>query len=245
MTRSHPCLSERRVDFCEIIQYPSRPYCLTHHRFLPSTENYNMVQTAEDGTVPKFHGANWIDLNRMIALATFQFLQDDDYTGDEARKCAYLASRFEGAALDWVAARHTTNPTTLFTTFDEFIRQVRQAFGIADNNITAILRHELDALKWSSDVPVFFAEFDRITLGLGIQDHSTKIATLNAKLPQNIKEKFAEQALAFENYETMRERLVTMWALNPHRPAAGALAGRKQKRKKNEKKKDDLPGTKN
>lgn len=94
---------------------------------------------------------------------------------------------------------------------------MREAFGVADNNITALLRRDLDQLQWSPNVPTFFAEFDRLTLGLGIQAHETKVAMVEAKLPSPIKKLLAEQALSFSNYDTMRERLNCMWALDPTR----------------------------
>jgi hypothetical protein len=64
----------------------------------------------------------------------------------------------------------------VFAQFDGFIVATREAFGIADNNITALLRRDLDFLTWRSDVPVFFSEFDRLTLGLGITSHEIRIA---------------------------------------------------------------------
>ena len=93
----------------------------------------------------------------------------------------------------------------------------RQAFGIADNNITTLLRRDLDQLKWRSDVPVFFTEFDRLTLGLGITSHETRCAMVEQKLPPRMKQLLAEQALSFANYDTMRERFNCMWALDPSR----------------------------
>lgn len=168
-----------------------------------------------DSTEPKFNGSNWQELNRIIALARFQFLQDDDYE-DEGKCCAYLSQRFEGPALDWVASAHATS-RTLFQSFDQFIEEVRQAFGVADNNITALLRRDLDHLAWSAEVPSFFAQFDRLTLGLGIASNETKIAMIESKLPPHMKKLLAEQALSFSNYDTMRERLNCMWALDPTR----------------------------
>jgi hypothetical protein len=169
---------------------------------------------------PKFNGSNWIDLNRVLALARFQFIQDDDYDTNDPRKCAYVASCFEGPALDWVASAHTSTPA-MFNDFDGFVTAVRQAFGIADNNITALLRSELDQLRWGSDVPVFFAEFDRLVLALNISDHGTRIAMVEAKLPHQIKVLLSEQALSFSNYDTMRERLNCMWAIDPNRKKTG------------------------
>jgi hypothetical protein len=177
-----------------------------------------MVATV-DKDDDKFNGSNWQALNRVVALARFQFLQDSDYDGEDGRKCAYLASRYEGPALDWVASISTTSPAVL-SDFDGFVTATREAFGIADNNITALLRRDLDQLTWSPDVPVFFAEFDRLTLGLGITSHETRVAMVESKLPQSMKVRLAEQALSFANYDTMRERFNCMWALDPSRGKA-------------------------
>jgi len=164
----------------------------------------------------KFNGSNWQALNRVVALCRFQFLQDSDYDGEGAKKCAYLASRFDGPALDWAA----TLPAAGLSNFEGFVTATRQAFGIANNNITALLRRDLDQLQWSPDVPVFFAEFDRLTLGLGITSHETRVAMVESKLPSVMKIRLAEQALSFANYDTMRERFNCMWALDPSRGRA-------------------------
>lgn len=164
----------------------------------------------------KFNGSNWEDLDRLIALSNFKFLQDDDFDDNEPRKCAYLATLFEGPALDWAASTHLNNAGAL-ESFPGFITACKQAFGVEASNIQALRRKALDDLRWGPDVPVFFAEFDRITLQLGITDHGTKIVMVRGKLPQLWLKLLADQALDFANYETMRERLITMWALDPTR----------------------------
>lgn len=164
----------------------------------------------------KFNGSNWQDLNRIIALARFNFLQDTDYDDNDERKCAYVASRFTGPALDWAA---TLTPAS-FTHYEGFITAAREAFGIADNNITALLRRDLDSLQWNSNVPVFFSEFDRLTLALQITSHETRVAMVEAKLPMAMKIRLAEQCLSFANYDTMRERFNGMWAMDPSRGRA-------------------------
>jgi len=174
--------------------------------------------TSIDASDIKFNGSNWQALNRVVALCKFSFLQDEDYDDNEQRKCAHLASRFEGPALDWAATVSST-PASM-NNFDAFVTATREAFGIADNNITALLRRDLDQLQWSSDVPVFFAEFDRLTLGLGITSHETRVAMVESKLPIAMKIRLAEQALSFANYDTMRERFNCMWALDPSRGKA-------------------------
>lgn len=167
-------------------------------------------------TEPRFNGSNWQALNRIIALAKFQFAQDDNFDDDDEKKCAYLAQRYDGPALDWVASVYSSTPGVM-ASFTQFVDATRQAFGIADNNITALLRRDLDQLQWHTEVPVFFAEFDRLTLALGITSHETRVAMVEQKLPPHIKQLFAEQALSFSNYDTMRERCNMMWALDPKR----------------------------
>lgn len=161
-----------------------------------------------------FHGNNWEDLDRIVALAKFEFLQNDDYDDNDVRKCAYLSQRLAGPALDWVTNTYTSSAAS-FEEFDGFIVALKQAFGVEANSIQAIRRRGLDDLRWGVNVPVFFAEFDRLTFQLNITDHGTKIMMVQTKLPVSVKTLLAQQALDFANYETMRERLITMWALAP------------------------------
>jgi len=191
--------------------------------------------TKDHDDVEKFNGSNWQALTRIIALAKFEFLQNDDYQIDHddgthsphhSARCAYLAQMFDGSALDWVAAAHSTTPA-IFTSFEGFVEATREAFGIADNNIKALLRRDLDALQWDDDIPVFFAEFDRLTLALAITSHETRINMLMGKLPQRLKILLAEQSLSFDNYDTMRERFNGMWAMDPTRGKKVTLGKKK------------------
>lgn len=175
-----------------------------------------MVSAPDD--THRFNGSDWQMLNRVVALARFQFTLDDEFDNNEARKCAYVAQHFTGPALDWVST--LPNQAAVFTHFDGFVEATRQAFGIADNNITALLRRDLDQLSWQSDVPIFFAEFDRLTFALGITSHETRVAMVEQKLPLAMKLRLAEQALHFANYDTMRERFNCMWAMDPTRGQA-------------------------
>lgn len=207
-----------------------------------------MVGAFEERIV--FYGNNWEDLDRLVALARLHFLQDSDYDADHpTQQCAFLAGNFGGPALDWVSTA-LSNAPAVFNDFDGFVVAVKQAFGVEANGITALRRAQLDQLRWGSDVPVFFAEFDRLTLQLGVTGHETKINMVHAKLPLALKAKLAEQALGFANYDTMRERLITMWALDPHRNAAGPSAPAKKSRcgscgKKGHTAKDCRGGSKN
>lgn len=189
----------------------------------------------EDKPSITFNGSNWQELNRLVALSRFKFLIDDKYTiehddgttsPNHPARCACLARNYEGPALDWVASV-TAVSADAFSDFEGFIVATRQAFGVADNNITALLRRDLDQLAWQNDVPVFFAEFDRITLALGISSHETRVAMVEGKLPLKMKILLAEQSLSFSNYDTMRERFNGMWAMDPTRSKSVTLGKKK------------------
>lgn len=170
-----------------------------------------------------FDGSNWQELTRLVALAHFKFLQsaaleDDPYAGASA-KCAYLCSRFSGPALDW-AASQLLNPTLNFANFDAFVTNARNQFGISDDGLRAQHRGQLEALKWQTDLPIFFAEFDRLCTLMHLQGDEVKIAMVRSKLPVHVQKLLAEQALDFHDYGTMRERLLTMWNLDPNKQTA-------------------------
>lgn len=166
-----------------------------------------MVQSPNKD-IPPFDGSNWEQLSRLVALSHLVFLQDGDYEEDEGARCAYLASHFTGAALDYIAAARVANPQ-LMNTFDGFVNNVRGHFAITDEALQICRRRELEELKWE-DAPVFFAEFDRLTALLGLNGHDTKIVLLTDKLPVKYRRLLAEQSLTFANYDTMRQRVLNM-----------------------------------
>jgi hypothetical protein len=186
-----------------------------------------------------FSGHDWENLNRLVALSRFKFTIDGDFWTDgpndtrvphHAPRCAFLASQFEGPALDWVASVHTSNPA-VFNDFEGFITAVREGFGVADDNIKALCQTKLANWTLGTDVPVFFAELDRLFLALGITGHDTRIAHVTAKLPASIKSSLADQGRMFHNYDTMREFLITRWALGAGSTASSSQTAPKKKKK--------------
>jgi hypothetical protein len=165
-----------------------------------------------------FDGSNWEALPRLVTQAKLALLLDSQ-VADSKDQSAWLAARFRGAALDWLGQRLSHEPA-LLDSFDLFVIQVQQGFGVTDDGLQAHRRGQLEALKWCADLPVFFADFDRLTTQLNISGNSTRIALVRNKLPTSVQKLLAEQALDFANYETMRERLLTMWALDPNRQTA-------------------------
>jgi hypothetical protein len=172
-----------------------------------------MASTLSKDATVRFDGSNWESLSRLVTQA----------------KLALLAARFDGPALDWFGQRYQNTPAIL-DNFDTFIEEVRLAFGVNDEGLRAHRRGQLEALKWQSDLPVFFAEFDRLTTQLGITGNTARIAMVRTKLPTPVQKLLAEQALDFHDYDTMRLRLLTMWALDPNRQTAVTPAPTKTKK---------------
>lgn len=181
------------------------------------------MSSSNDSNSLTFDGHNWEDLVRLLTQATLEFMSDTSRYDDddlpqlnERNKCAWLCKHFRGAALDWVGAVSASQPA-IFDDYDGLAESAKQAFGVSTEGLAAHRRGQLEALKWRPDLPAFFAEYDRLTMQLGLTGDSTKIAILRSKLPIGTQKLLAEQALDFANYDTMRERLLTMWALDPNK----------------------------
>ena len=187
---------------------------------------------SNDAQAIYFDGSNWEALSRLSVQATMEFLLDPEkFDGEDGAKCAFLVKGFRGPALDWVGARLAVN-ATLFQNYDQFLGHVRNAFGVSDDGLRAHRRGQLEALQWQADLPVFFADFDRLVTSLDMGGDATRIALLRNKLPVSVQKLLAEQALDFRNYDTMRERLLTMWALDPHKHTTVTPGSSNRKRAK-------------
>jgi hypothetical protein len=193
------------------------------------------MSTSSSSAELTFDGSNWQDLSRLSTSARLEFLQtantEDNPYEDEPAKCAYLAQRFRGPALDWVGQQYDDNQE-VFNNYTNFVQNVRDAFGISDEGLGAQRRGQLEGLKWQSDLPVFFAEFDRLTQQLNLTGSATRIALLRGKLPLHVQKLLSEQALNFHDYGTMRERLLVMWNLDPGRQQSSASSSGTSKRKR-------------
>lgn len=163
-----------------------------------------------------FHGHDGHNLDRLVALANFRFLVGEDYdlpdTGDATVRCGYLVTRFRGAALEWAVLVSARTPQVM-SNFNGFVAACKLHFGVNDETQQIMRRGELEALRWGSDVAIFFAEFDRLTFALRMTSDEALISLVSSKLPTHVTKLLAEQALVFNHYPTMRQRIVTMWAL--------------------------------
>jgi hypothetical protein len=165
----------------------------------------------------QFDGSNWEDLPRLVTLAKLHRASGTDVDSDTTQS-TWVARQCRGPALDWVTDRLTFDPT-LFDRFNDFVEQLRQAFGIDDTILINHYRIQLDALAWRNDVPTFLAEFDRLSHACGLgTDTSAKIALLYTKLPAGHRRILAQQNYVPVAYPDLRHRLLTLWTLDPKSP---------------------------
>lgn len=185
-----------------------------------------------------FDGSSWEQLARLVSACNLTFLQDeqtkpeDQAFGSQVKRSAYLAERYRGAALDWVWLAREAD-SRLFRTMDNLVNATREHFGISDEVISAQRRTSLEGLQWGNDLPVFFAEFDRLCHLLQLTSDATKLAILRTKLPGRVQTLLAEQALDPANYSVLRQRLMTMWALGAFGTTTvvhGSAGGKKRPR---------------
>lgn len=177
-----------------------------------------MASTLSKDSDVVFDGSNWEALGRLVTQAKLALLLDNQ-VADEKDQSAWIGARLRGPALDWLGQKLGAEPQ-LLDHFNRFVDELRLAFGVNDEGLKAHRRGQLEGLKWQTDLPVFFAEFDRLTTQLMIFGDDARIALLRNKIPTPTQKLLAEQALDFHNYETMRLRLLTMWALDPNRQTA-------------------------
>jgi hypothetical protein len=168
-------------------------------------------------TVPSFDGTNPEDLLRLVTLTKLElaFANSDC----EEDKCAWLCQHFSGAALDWLENELADGPE-LLTDFEELVAQVKANFGITEDTLRARYQVQFDALRMGADWPSFLSEFDRLTRKLHLVSNNERLQLLRMKLPASVLAKFAEQGLLMVDYAIIRDRLLTMHALNPAGQAA-------------------------
>lgn len=162
----------------------------------------------------RFDGSNWEDLNRLATLARLHRESGTEVDSDLTQS-TWVARQFTGPALDYVTSVLIAQ-ASLLQDFTAFIRQVRDHFGITDSIVLAHQRTQLDALKWRKDFSTFFAEFDRLSLAVGLGgDTGGKTTLLLSKVPEKYRSIIARQSPQPVTYTQYRDRLFTIWATDP------------------------------
>lgn len=163
-----------------------------------------------------FDGSDAETLNRLVYLTKLEHALAPQST--DSQKSAWLAQRFVGPALDWVGSE-ISDDIKFLNDFEELVEQARLTFGHTDESQKARWQVQLDSLKWGRDVPMFFAEFERLTRNLKIEGKETRLQILRSKLPTHILADRAAQSKLFDDYLKVKSDLLLRHALLPNGPA--------------------------
>lgn len=155
---------------------------------------------------------NPADLKRLITHVRIRVIGNDAALNTDARRSAFVASHFRGAALDWLGAQLETDPDAL-DDFDAFIKAVSAAFGYSGNAAIAVARQELETLKQSEDLLLFLTRFEALTATIGLVSDTTRVTLVMPKLSPYYAEAIRKNGTIFTRWSTLRATLINLDAM--------------------------------
>lgn len=154
-----------------------------------------------------------LDLERVLAHVSLQFLLYPEAFSDERRKVAFLYAHFRGAALDWVATEMSNDQgRTRMSSYAQSLTAVQNAFGYDSVQVQAIAQTRLSALKQTGDLLEFLLEFDSLTAKAGLRADSTKLTLLVPKLNKRYGDALVMSGDTLSSYSTVRAQLLNMYS---------------------------------
>lgn len=176
-----------------------------------------------------FDGTNLEDLARASSYAQLKCVLDKDLDLDQHGHVV-LAMLLRGAAQDWFVA-NSLKPVAGradVSSITKLENQLKAFFGITSEHIIMMQRQQLEQLKWTPSDPItFFADFERLSVSLGMLGDSSRLLALTPKMPTTIIQQIAALGLPGITYSTYRERVIAMTIMG-----ARSGAGPNQKRVK-------------
>lgn len=122
----------------------------------------------------------WFHMDMKILL--------DGTLSSPSRQCAYAASLFRGAALQWLAKKRSMEPT-LLSDYEAFKNTVEATWGLSSEARRIRSERELIKLKaQSGSIQTFTARFDVLSTELELGD-ATKALLYSSKLPLDLQDR--------------------------------------------------------
>jgi hypothetical protein len=171
------------------------------------------------GTPPlTFTGVDYDDFLQLVGHTEIVAIFDPQKFDTDSKKVAYTAAHFTGSALQWLLDQGPfMEGSTFFASWQNFQQLVQTSCcGATDSDVLKIQRtHKLDNLKLGQDLPLFLAEFERLTRLLGISGNSGRLAILRPKLSRFYQEALAHNGVAHAEYQEMKDYLLNVWTMRP------------------------------
>jgi hypothetical protein len=165
-----------------------------------------------------FNGVDYDDFLQLVGHTEIVAIFEPTKFDSDQKKVAYAASHFTGSALQWLLDQGPfVTGTTFFASWSNFQQLVQTSCcGITDSDVLHIQRAtKLDDLKLGKDLPLFFAEFERLTRLLGTTSSQTRMAMIRAKLPRYYQDALAANGIAHGSYQSLKTYLLNVWSMRP------------------------------
>lgn len=176
----------------------------------------SLEKTAPDHS---FDGSSWDKFLELAGYIEFAALFDPEKFDTDVKKCAFAAAHFTGPALAWVMSKDPfVEGSTFLANWSNFQQSVQLGCcGIADQEQLRVVRQkQLDDLKvLNDDWPTFFADFERLTLLIGIKSDISLLTVLRQKLPRYYQDALAVNGINHVTYNALRKYLLNVSGLRP------------------------------
>lgn len=156
-----------------------------------------------------------LDLDRVLAFVSIQFLLHPSAFVDDSSKVAYLLAHFRGPALDWAGRQiASSRPADVarFSNYASMLAHVRATFGYEASQVSAMCQTRMSACKQTGDLLEFITEFEGLCQQIGLMADVTKITLLLPKLTPHFRNALTMSGENLSDYSTMRNQLFNVYA---------------------------------
>jgi len=174
----------------------------------------SIVQRKQDESDKMVFDGNPVDLDRFLAHCSVILLTEMADTANSGEKCAVIAKRLRGPALDWLAS-NLASDVGLLGDLDKFKAKLKAAFGVTGAQETIRIRGELEALRMQGDTLMFFTEFEGYLQTLGIHSDLSRLQILLPKLSPPLRQALHQSGQAINTYAQMRNFCVNIYVMTP------------------------------
>lgn len=154
-----------------------------------------------------------MELPGLLAHVALIFIMRPGAFPTDAAKNAFLASHFEGLALEWQVTNSAANPALLGgTTYTDYVDHVQEVFGADDTQRQLAANHRFMTLRHTSGpVRDFLAEFD-VVADQAKLGKVTKVMVLPGKLKPEYRRAIETSGQLLMNWTVLRSFVINLGA---------------------------------
>lgn len=172
------------------------------------------------------------DLASLLLMVQLKQTLDPALNNDN-RKCAFLASKFRGRALDWLVTTVARN-SNILQDYDAFTDLLKEVWGIPEKAEKIAAEVRLTKLHQTADIALFNAEFEALSSELNLTDSAKKLLYAS-KLSRPLQDRVIVMNESSDSYRELKEeatRIATSLRALGEPAGASVSSGKKKKKQK-------------